>query len=128
MGKAVRKPINQGSWQPNSEVAAGDPPVIQYAGNLIQTSPRYFGIDMDKPKNLAARGARAGIHLHGTTALAPDKLIAKACGEISCVIRTAAICNNDLRSRCSPAQVLQKLSDQRSLVYAGHKDARVRLN
>ena len=84
--------------------------------DLIQTFQWQSGIDMDKPKDLPARGERAGIHLPGTTAIALDKPITKSGGEPICAIGASAVCNNDLRFRRSLAKMLKKRPYQRRLV------------
>ncbi len=71
---------------------------------------------MDKPKDFPACGARAGIHLPATTAIARDKLITKAESEPICAIGASAVCNDDLRFRRSLAQMLKKRSYQRRFV------------
>ena len=116
MSKAVRESINQAARQANSEVTANDIRIIHDARDLIQTLQWQSGIDMDKPKDLPARGERAGIHLPGTTAIALDKPITKSGSEPICAIGASAVCNNDLRFRRSLAQVLKKWSYQRRLV------------
>jgi len=81
MRKSVGQAINEASRQANPEVTADDSWVVYDACNLIQTSLRNFGIDMEEPKHIALRSTRARIHLHRPIALAFNKLIAKACGE-----------------------------------------------
>jgi len=116
MSEAVRESINQALRQANSEVAANDIRIIHDARDLTQTLQGQSGIDMDKPKDLPARGARAGIHLPATTAIALDKLITKSGGEPVCAIGASAVCNNNLRFRRSLAQVLKEWSYQRRLI------------
>ena len=116
MSEAVRESINQAWWQANSEVTANDIRIIHDACDLIQALQRQFRIDVDKPKDLPARGPRANIHLPGTTAIARDKLITKSGSELICAIGTSAVCNNNLRVRRSLAQILKKWSYQQRLV------------
>ncbi len=119
MSKAVRESINQASRQVNSEVATNDIRIIHDARDLIQTLEWQFRIDMDKPKDLPARGARAGIHLSATTAIALDKLITKSGSEPICAIGASAVCNNDLRFRRSLAKMLKKGPYQRASLKTG---------
>jgi hypothetical protein len=63
---------------------------------------------MYEPKHVTVSSARAGIHLHGPIGLASNKLIAKARGEINRAIGASAVCDNNLGSGCSLAQVLKK--------------------
>jgi hypothetical protein len=71
---------------------------------------------MHKPEDVTPRGAAAGIQLYGSMALAHDKLIAKALREINAAVRTATVCNNNLRSRRSVAQMLKKWAYERRLI------------
>jgi hypothetical protein len=71
---------------------------------------------VDKPKKITARDAAAGIQLCGSMALAHDKLIAKALREINATVRTATVCNNNLRSRRSVTQMLKKWAYERRLI------------
>jgi hypothetical protein len=116
MSKTVREPINQASRQANSEVAANDIRIIDDAPDLIQALEWQSSIDMDKPKDLPARGARAGIHLPATAALALDKLLTESGSESICAIGASAVCNDDLRFRRSLAQMLKERSYQRRLI------------
>jgi hypothetical protein len=126
MSKAVRESINRPSRQANSEVTANDIRIFHDAPDLIQTLQWQSRIDMDKPKDLPARGARTGIHLPPTTATALDKLITKSSSEPICAIRASAVCNNNLRFRRPLAQVLKKRSDQRRLVKNRNDDRDLR--
>jgi hypothetical protein len=128
MSKAVRESINHASRQANSEVTANDIRIIHDARDLIQTLQWQFRVDMDKPKNLPARGARANIHLPGTTGIARDKLITKPGSEPICAIGASAVCNNDLRFRRSLAKVLKKWSDQSCLVEYRNNDGELGSN
>jgi hypothetical protein len=87
-----------------------------------------LAIDMDKPKDLPARAARAGIHLPGTTASALDKLITKSGSEPIGAIGAAAVCNNNLRFRRSLAQMLKKRSYQRRLIEYRNNDGELHSN
>jgi hypothetical protein len=122
MGKAVRESINQASRQANSEVTANDIRIIHDARDLIQALEWEFRIDMDKPKDLPARGARAGIHLPGTTAIALNKLITKSGSEPICAIGASTVCDNDLSPGRSLAQMLKKWSYQRRFVEYRNND------
>jgi hypothetical protein len=97
-------------WEANSEVTANDIRIIHDARDLIQTLQWQFRVDMDKPKDLPARGARAGIHLPATTAIARDKLITKSGGQPICPIGASAIRDDNLSSRRSIPQMLKKWS------------------
>ena len=108
MSEAVRESINQAFRKANSEVTANDMWIIHDAPDLIQTLQWQFRIDMDKPKDLPARGARAGIHLDGTAALALDKAITKSGRELICAIGASAIRDNNFSSGRSLAQMLKK--------------------
>jgi hypothetical protein len=95
-------------WQANSKKTAGDLWIIHDALNLVQTSPRNFCIDMEKPKDVAMRGARTSIHLCCPATLAYDKLIAKALREIGSAVGASTIRDNDLRSGCALAQMREE--------------------
>src|SRR5438309_10178839 len=86
MRKAVRQSINGASRQTNSKKTSRDLRLIHDLLDLVQTSPRNSGIDMDKPKNVAMCGTCPSIHLHGPNGFAPDDLIAKAHTQLSCFI------------------------------------------
>jgi hypothetical protein len=128
MGKAVRESINHTSRKANSEVAANDIRIIHDTRDLIQTLRWQLAIDMDKPKDLPARGARAGIHLPGTTASALDKLITKSSGEPICAIGASAVCDDNLGSGSSLAQMLKEWSYQRGLIEYRYNDRDLRSN
>jgi hypothetical protein len=116
MSEAIRQPINQASRQANPEVTANDSRIIHDARNLIQTSLWNFSIDMHEPKQVATGGARAGVHLPATAAIALDKLLTESRSESICAIGAATVCDNDLRFRHSLAQMLKKRSYQRRFV------------
>jgi hypothetical protein len=128
MSKAVRESINHASREANSEVAANDIRIIHDAPDLIQALQWQFGVDMDKPKDLPARGAGANIHLPGTTTIARDKLITKPGSEPICAIGASAVCNNNLRFRRSLAQVLKEWSYQRRLIEYRNNDRELHSN
>lgn len=128
MSEAVRESINQALRQANPEVTANDSRIIHDARNLIQTSLWDFSIDMHEPKQVAASGACAGVHLPGTTAIARDKLITKAESKPICAIGASAVCNNNLRFRRSLAQVLKEWSYQRRFVKNRDNDRQLRSN
>jgi hypothetical protein len=128
MSKAVRKAINQASRQANSKVTANDIWIIHDAPDLIQTLQWQFRIDMDKPKDVPVCHTRACIHLHGTTALALDKLITKTIGEPICAIGASAVRDNNLSSGRSLSEVLKKCSYQRRLVEYRNNDRELRSN
>jgi len=120
--EAIRQPINQASRQSNPEITANDGRIIHDVPDLIQTLRWQLSIDMDKPKDLPACGARAGIHLPPATAIALDKLITKSSSEPICAIGASAVCNDDLRFRRSFAQMLKEGSYQRHLVEYRNND------
>jgi hypothetical protein len=128
MSKAVRESIYQASRQADPKVTANDIRIIHDARDLIQTLRWKLAIDMDKPEDLAARGARANIHLPGTTAIARDKLITKSGSEPICAIGASAVCNNNLRFRRSLAQVLKEWSYQRRLIEYRNNDRELHSN
>jgi hypothetical protein len=97
MRKGICQSIDAGSRQANSKVTARDLRIIHDALDLIQTSPRDLGINMDEPKDLAPRNLCSNVHLDCPTAIAPDELIAKAHTEISCVIGASAVGDNNFR-------------------------------
>ena len=86
-----------GSRQAYSKKATRDLRVIHDLLDLVQTAPRNFGVDMDKPKDVTMRGTRADIHLYRSIALAYDNLIAKAGCEINRAIVASTVGHNDLR-------------------------------
>jgi len=116
MRKAVRKSINGASRQTNSKKTSRYLWVIHDLLDLVQTSPRNFGIDMDKPKNVAMCGTCPSIHLHGPIGFTPDELIAKAHTEISCVIGASAVGDNNFRFCRSVPQMLKKWSYKYRLI------------
>ena len=77
MRKGVRESINRAPRQANSKVTTGDLRIVRDTLDLIQTSPRDFGINVDEPKDVAVRDTRTNIHLYCSIALAYGKLIAK---------------------------------------------------
>jgi hypothetical protein len=105
MREAVRQSINGGSRQTNSEKTACDIRIIHDALDLLQTAPWNFGIDVDEPENVAARGPRTSVHLFRSTRLAYDKLIAKALREIAGAVGASAIDDDHFSATRSLAQV-----------------------
>ena len=128
MSKAVRESINQAARQANSEVTAHDIRIVHDVRDLIQTFQWQPGIDMDKPKDLPARGERAGIHLPGTTAIALDQPITKSGGEPIRAVGTSAVGDNDLGFWRSLAKMLKKRVYQRRLVKNRDDDRDLRPN
>jgi len=116
MRKAVRQSINGASRQTNSKKTSRDFRVIHDLLDLVQTSPRNFGIDMDKPKNVAMCGTCPSVHLHCPIGFTPDELIAKAHTEISCVIGASAVGDNNFRFCRSVPQMLKKWSYKYRLI------------
>jgi len=105
MRNAVRQSINGASRQTNSEKTSRGLRVIHDLLDLLQTSPRNFGINMDKPKDVTARDACPSIHLYCSIALAYHKLIAKARREISRAIGASAIRDDNFSASRPLAQV-----------------------
>jgi hypothetical protein len=95
-------------WQANSKKTARDAGVMHNSLDLTQTSPRNFCIGMEKPKDVAMRGARTSIHLCCPATLAYDKLIARALRAIGGAVGASTIRDNDLRSRCALAQMREE--------------------
>jgi hypothetical protein len=126
--KAVRQSIDEASRQANPEVATDNIRVMQYARNFIQTSPRDFGIHMDKPKNFAVRSTRPRIHLYGPTRCALNKLIAKGRGESSCAIGASAVRDDNLGFGRSLAQMREKSPYQLRLVEHRNNDRELHLS
>jgi hypothetical protein len=122
MRKTVRQSINPASRQANSKVTASDLWINHDALHLIQTLPGHFGINMQKPKDVALRGTSANVHLCCSTAFAHDNLIAKAPSEISRAIGASTICYNNLASRRSLAQLVKKWPYQRRFVKDGNNN------
>jgi hypothetical protein len=116
MSKAVRESIDHASRQANPEVTANPLRMSHDIRNLVQTSQWDLSINMQEPKDIAAGGARAGIHLSGATELALDELIAKSSSESSRAIGAPAIHDNDFSSGCSVAQMPKKWPYQRRFV------------
>ena len=56
MRKAVRQSVNEASRQTNSKKTSRDLRVTHDLLDLVQTSRRNLGIDMDKPKDVAVCG------------------------------------------------------------------------
>jgi hypothetical protein len=108
MRKAIRQPINVRWRQANSKESTHDAGVSRNPLDLTQASPRNFCIDVQKPKDVAMRDVRTGIHLRCATGLAHDKLIAKALRKIGRAVGTPTICDNDFRSGCAFAQMREK--------------------
>jgi hypothetical protein len=108
MRKAIRQSVNSVSRQTNSKVTTRDLWITRDSLNLIQTFPWNFGINMQKPKDIAARGAAASVHLYCSITLAHHELIAKTPREISSAIRASTVRDNNLRLGRSVAQMLKK--------------------
>jgi hypothetical protein len=106
--KTISPPVNQVLRQANSKKTACDSRIIHDVLDLLQTAPRNFGIDMDKPKGVAVCGARTGIHLYRPIAFTHDKLVARAENKFNRAIRASTICNDNLCARCPLAQMREK--------------------
>jgi hypothetical protein len=105
MRKTIRQAINPAGRQANSKETACHIWVIQNPCDLIQTVTWNFSVDMDKPKDVAMCSAGTSVHLYRPITLAYDKLITKTTRETSGAIRTSTICDNNLCSRCSLAEM-----------------------
>jgi hypothetical protein len=116
MSQAVCESINQARRQTNSEITANDLWIIHHSPDLIQTLQWQGRIDMNKPKDLPARGARAGVHLPGTTAPALNEPIAKSSSELSRAIGASPVHDDDFSFWRSLAEMLKKRSYQPRLV------------
>ena len=116
MRKAVRKSINGTSRQTNSKKTSRDLRVIHDLLDLVQTTGRNFGVDMDKPKDVAVCGTCASIHLYRPVTLAYDKLITKTPREIARAISTSTISDDNFSARCLLAQVSKKWSYKHRLI------------
>src|SRR5207245_4480195 len=92
------------------------------ARDLIQTLQRQFGIGVNEPKDLAARGACARLHLVGTAALGLHKSITQVGSELSGTISASTIGDDNFGSRRSLAQMLQERAYQRCLIQNLHDD------
>src|SRR5947208_16802378 len=77
MRKAVRQSINGASRQTNSKKTSRDLRLIHDLLDLVQTSPRNSGIDMDKRENVAMCGTCPSMSFHGPNRLLPAALITK---------------------------------------------------
>jgi hypothetical protein len=116
MRESVRQPIYWVWWQANAEIAAGNGAVIQYARNFSQAFLGHFGIYVNEPKNVAARGACAEVHLRGPIALAHYDLVAKPSRKIRRSIGASAIRDNNFGARRSLAKMLKKRAYQLCLI------------
>jgi hypothetical protein len=114
MRKAVRQSVySRRGRQTDPEETATDFWIAHYASNLIQGFQRYFGICMQKPKDIAACGVRSDIHLLGTAALAAsDNLIAEALCQPVGAVSARAVDDNNFRAAGSFAQVRKKRAYQ----------------
>jgi len=128
MRETVCQPINQASRQANPKIAADNVRMLHDARDLIQTLQWHFDIRVDKPKDLPVRGVCPSIHLRSPTPLALNKPIAMTCSEVSGVIRTSAIGDNNFGSGRSLAQMLKKRAYQRCLVENRNNDRELHSN
>jgi hypothetical protein len=116
MRKTVSQSIDWVSRQTNSEKTARDLRIIHDVLNLVQTAPWNFGINVNKPKDVAVRGPCTSVHLSRPITLAYDKLITKTAREINCAIVASTVCDNNLCARCPLAQMRKKWPQQRRLI------------
>jgi hypothetical protein len=122
MRKTVGESINPASRQTNSKVTTRDLWITHDALDLIQTFPRNFGINMHKPKDIAARGAATSVHLYCSITPGHDKLIAKIPREISRAIGASTICDNNLCPRRPRAKLVEKWPYHRRLIIDRNND------
>jgi hypothetical protein len=106
----------------NPEVAADNARIVHNAPNLVQALHWHFNIGVNKPEDLSVRGIRAGVHLPGPTALAPNELIAGARCKLSRAIDTFAVDHNDFGSGRPLAQMLEKRAYQWRLIINWNND------
>jgi hypothetical protein len=71
---------------------------------------------MKKPKYVAMRGPRTGVHLQGTSAIGMKNPVTKARGKIRRSIGTPAIHDDDLGLQSAGAKLLQEFPDERRFV------------
>jgi hypothetical protein len=116
MREAIGQSKDPNSRQANSEITAGSARIIHDSLDLVQRSPWNFGINMDKPKDVAARSPRTSIHLSRPTTLTYNKLIAKAPCEVGRAVGASTVHDNDLRSSCPLTHVSKKRLYQRRLI------------
>jgi len=122
MREAVGQSIDWVSREPNSKVTATYLRIDQDTLDLIQTTPRNFSIDMDKPQDVAVCGVCASIHLYRPIALAHDNVITKAAREISRCIAASAVGDNNLRVGRPVTQMLKKWAYEWRLIKDGNND------
>jgi hypothetical protein len=108
MRNAVGESINPPSRQANSKKTACDFRIAHHTPDLTQTTPGNFGIDMDKPKNVAVCDTRPSVHLYRAITLAYNKLIAKTAREISRAVVASPVGDNNFRFWRSVTQMLKK--------------------
>jgi hypothetical protein len=114
--KAVGESVNPVSRETDSKKTARDFRIVHDTLDLIQTTPWNFGIDMDKPKDVAMCSTCSGIHLYGPVTSAYNKLITKIPGKVNSAIGTSTIRDNNLCARRSLAQTRKTLPQQQRLV------------
>jgi len=125
---AVRQSINGALRQANSKKTSRDLRVIHDLRDLVQTSPRNFGIDMHEPEHFATRSTCTHVHLHGSIGFAPDELIAKSHTEITCVIGASAVGHNNFRFWRSITQMLKKWAHECRLIKHRDNNRHLRLS
>jgi hypothetical protein len=123
--KTIGQPVHQLLWQANSKEPAGDYRIVHNTLDLSQTSRRHFGINMNKPKNVAVGSACTGVHLYRPIWFAYNNVITKSTRAISSAVVASPICDNDLCFRRSFAQVLQKWTYQGRLIKDWDNDREV---
>ena len=118
MRKAIRQSVySRCGRQADPKETATDFWIAHYPPDLIQRFPRHFGVRVQKPQNIAARGIGSGIHLFGPAALAAsDNLIAEALRQLVSAVSAAAIDDNDFRPACSLAQIQEKWAYRERLI------------
>jgi hypothetical protein len=117
MGKAIGQPVNEfRARQTNSKKSSSHIRILERPTNLIQTSIGHFGIDVQKPEHISPCYFCSGIQLLCSSAAGLQQTITKSFGQFSCLIRAAAIDNDDLCIRCALSQLAKERLNQRSFV------------
>ena len=124
MRKAIRQSVySRRGRQADPKETATDFWITHYPPNLIQRFRRHFGVRVQEPQNIAARGIGSGIHLFGPAALAAsDNLIAEAVRQLVRAVSARAIDDNNFRPTASLAQIREKRAYRRRLVKDGNYD------
>jgi hypothetical protein len=68
-------------WKTQPETAADCAPIRQRLLDLVERVPRHFEIGMQKPKHVASRDGRAGIHLQSAAPSRRDNHFGQRLGD-----------------------------------------------